>query len=250
MKYFASLALVLVGTALHAQTIMNIHQNTGAVVEVPQNSIDSITYSVLYTQGPGVTDGDGNSYPTLLYGNGQEWMAANLRTATYANGDPIPTVGNMTEWCALGTGAWVHYDLDAQYEDPYGKLYNWYTVEDARNVCPTGWHVPSDVEWTALVDFLGGLPVAGGKMKTVGPAYWQNPNVGATNESGFSAVGGSWAKGTVCNFGTLKTEAMWWSSTPFSATYAWYYSLTNTSGQLNRGASDGRNGFSLRCVRD
>ena len=250
MKHLASLALFLVGTALHAQTIMNIHQNTGTVLQIPLNSTDSITYTYVYTPGPGVTDIDGNTYPTLIYGNGQEWTAANLRTATYANGDPIPTVSNMTEWCAQSTGAWLHYNLDAQYDDPYGKLYNWYAVDDARNVCPTDWHVPTDVEWTALVDYLGGPLDAGGKMKTVGTTYWQDPNVLATNESGFSAVGGSWAQGILCTFGTLNTEAIWWSSTPWSTTGAWFYLLGHYYGEVGSGTQARQMGVSVRCVRD
>jgi uncharacterized protein (TIGR02145 family) len=250
MKLLASLALVMIGTASSAQLFMNIHLNTGEVVQVEVSTIDSITYTYVYTPGPGVTDIDGNTYPTLIYGNGQEWMAANLRTANYANGDPIPTVVIMDEWCELGTGAWVHYEQDAQYEDPYGKLYNWFAVDDARNVCPAGWHVPSDVEWTALVDYLGGPLDAGGKMKTVGTAYWQDPNVLATNESGFSGVGGGGAQGVLCTFGALGTEGTCWSSTPWSTTGAWFYSLNAGYGQVGSGTQYRGTGFSVRCVRD
>lgn len=252
MKLLASLALVLVGTALSAQTIMNIHQNTGAVLEVPQNAIDSITYTFfyVYTPGPGVTDIDGNAYPTLIYGNGQEWTGANLRAATYANGDPIPTVANLDEWCALDTGAWVHYDLDAQYEDPYGKLYNWYAVADARNVCPTGWHVPTNVEMTGLLDFLGGSLTAGGKMKTVGTDYWLEPNAEATNESGFGGMGGGFANSILCTFSPLNEKGTWWSSTPENSTRAYSISLLHTSGFVLTPPQNREMGHSVRCVRD
>ena len=100
---------------------------------------------VVSNPGAGVTYG-GVNYPTVVLGNGQEWMAENLRTTTYANGDPIPNVTDPNQWGALTTGAWAHYNNDSQYENPYGKLYNWYAVDDSRNVCPTGWHVPSDAE--------------------------------------------------------------------------------------------------------
>ncbi len=229
---------------------MNIHQNTGAVLQIPLNTIDSITYTLVYTPGPGVTDIDGNTYPSVIYPNGQEWMTENLRTATYSNGDPIPSVANMTEWCALTAGAWVHYNEDAQYEIPYGKLYNWYAVDDARNVCPTGWHVPSDAEWTALVDLFGGSQDAGGKLKTVGTANWSSPNVGATNESGFAGIGGSFAHGITCNFGTLNVDGIWWTSTPWSTTGAWFFLLAHYYAEVGSGTQARAMGSSVRCVRD
>jgi uncharacterized protein (TIGR02145 family) len=129
-------------------------------------------------------------------------------------------------------------------------LYNWFAVDDARNVCPAGWHVPSDVEWTALVDYLGGPLDAGGKMKAVGTAYWQDPNVLATNESGFSGVGGGGAQGVLCTFGALGTEGTCWSSTPWSTTGAWFYSLNAGYGQVGSGTQYRGTGFSVRCVRD
>jgi hypothetical protein len=249
--YFFALT-VMSAFGLQAQTIMNIHQSNGTVLQIPLNTIDSITYTIpnpgnlatltttaassitdisavsggnitndggsLITQrgicystspspttantsiisgsgtgsftsnltsltasttyyvrayatnsagtaygnelsftttaggggivtnpGAGVTF-NGYTYSSIVLGNGQEWMAENLRTTTYANGDPIPNVTDNTQWQNLTTGAWAHYNNDSQYENPYGKLYNWYAVDDSRNVCPTGWHVPSDAE--------------------------------------------------------------------------------------------------------
>jgi uncharacterized protein (TIGR02145 family) len=119
-------------------------------------------------------------------------MAENLRTTKYANGNSIPNVTDNNQWSNLTTGAWSHYNNDSQLENPYGKLYNFYAVEDARNVCPTGWHVPSLLEWNALIDYLGGDSIAGVRMKHDNVEYWPNdPTWGfatGTNESGLSIV--------------------------------------------------------------
>ena len=107
-----------------------------------------------------VTDIDGNTYRTIVIGE-QEWMAENLMVEHYANGDWIPNVTNDAQWGNLSTGAWCYYNNDPQFECPYGKLYNWYTVADPRNVCPTGWHVPTDAEYTILTNYLGGAGPVG-----------------------------------------------------------------------------------------
>jgi uncharacterized protein (TIGR02145 family) len=352
--YFFALT-VMSAFGLQAQTIMNIHQSNGTVLQIPLNTIDSITYTIpnpgnlatltttavsaiaettaisggnitnnggtLITQrgicfstspspttanttiisgsgtgsftsnltslianttyyvrayatnsagtaygnevsftttaggggivtnpGAGVTF-DGYTYSSIVLGNGQEWMAENLRTTAYANGDPIPNVTDNTIWQNLTTGAWAHYNNDNQYDNPYGKLYNWYTVADPRNVCPTGWHVPSDAEWTVLSDYLGGEAVAGGKMKSTGTAYWSGSNTAATNESGFSGLPGGFrddggAFGNVGGFGG------WWSSTEGGTDYAWDRVLDYSAGDVNRGYDYKANGFSVRCLRD
>src|SRR5690606_15641997 len=102
----------------------------------------------------------------------QEWMTQNLRTTKYKNGDALPNVTNNTDWGNLGSGAYCWYNNNNGYEQPYGKLYNWYAVNDARGLCPTGWHVPTDAEWDTLTTFLGGLSAAGGPMKEAGTAHW------------------------------------------------------------------------------
>jgi uncharacterized protein (TIGR02145 family) len=148
-----------------------------------------------------VTDIDGNGYKTVIIGD-QEWMAQNLRTTRYANGDEIPNVTNQQEWDNLTTGAWSYYDNDEIHNNLHGKLYNWYAVDDPRNICPDGWHVSTDEDWIQMEIFLG-MPEeeaysfqgfrgedenVGGKLKVEGTLIWDPPNAGATNESGFSAV--------------------------------------------------------------
>jgi uncharacterized protein (TIGR02145 family) len=203
---------------------------------------------IVSNPGAGVTF-DGYTYSSIVLGNGQEWMAENLRTTTYANGDPIPNVTDNTQWSSLTTGAWAHYNNDNQYENPYGKLYNWYTVNDSRNVCPIGWHAPTNAEYTLLTDYLGGDAVAGGKMKSTGTQYWTGPNQDATNESGFSGLpGGSRDGGGP--FGNFGNFGYWWSSTESSPDVGWTRGLTYYDGVVGSYGTDNKVGFSVRCLRD
>jgi uncharacterized protein (TIGR02145 family) len=208
----------------------------------------------LYTAGSGVTDIDGNNYSTIII-NGAEWMAENLRTTKYANGDSIPNVIDNSQWFSLTSGAWVHYNNDNQYEYPYGKLYNWYTVADSRNVCPTGWHVPSDTEWITLINYLdpnanGGdnFNTAGGKMKSAGTQYWLSPNTDATNESGFSGQPGG-ARNGGGTFEFMGYNGLWWSNLETQVGQAWYRLIENDKGSVTGDDDNKKNGFSVRCVK-
>jgi len=226
----------------------------------------------LYTPGPGVTDQNGNSYTTIILNNGQEWMAENLRTTTYANGDPIPNVTTENAWGQLSTGAWRHYLNDSSFENPYGKLYNWYAASDPRNVCPVGWHVPTDGEWQQLELALGmpelelalggllyaggGFPQrgvdqnVGGKMKSIGTQYWFEPNIGPTNESGFSGLPGGSHEYDSNNSVNIGHAGNWWSASESTSYHAWFRQLNRGSAGVYRFNYDKRNGFCLRCVRD
>ena len=208
-------------------------------------------YGIVRNPGAGVTFG-GYTYATVVLGNGQEWMAENLRTTTYANGDPIQQVTDGDEWSAISTGAWAHYVNNASYEDPYGKLYNWYAVADPRNVCPTNWHVPTDAEWTVLTDYLGGESVAGGKMKSTGTQYWASPNTGATNESGFSGLPGGSRHSLDGTFSYLGNGGSWWSASENEnvADYAWNRTLLYSTAGIYQDDNDKWTGFSVRCLRD
>jgi uncharacterized protein (TIGR02145 family) len=204
---------------------------------------------IVTNPGAGVTF-NGYTYASIVLGNGQEWMSENLRTTTYANGDPIPNVTDNTQWLNLTTGAWSHYNNDSQYENPYGKLYNWLTVADPRNVCPNGWHVPTDGEFTLLTDHLGGEAVAGGKMKSTGTQYWVSPNVDATNESGFSGLpcGGRFSDGTFFDIGIY---TQWWSSTVSNNFNAWLRNLAVYDGSVGRNdVAEATIGLSVRCLKD
>jgi len=195
-----------------------------------------------------VTDIDGNTYQTVKIGN-QWWIAENLKVTHYRNGDVIPNVTDNTAWSNLTTGAYCELDNYSANVETFGRLYNWYTVNDNRNIAPEGWHVPTDAEWTTLTTYLGGESVAGGKMKEAGTTYWSSPNTGADNESGFSALPGGYrsANGTYSSIGS---NGFWWSATESSRYLAWYRSLGYYDSGVDRYGSSKRYGFSVRCVGD
>jgi len=192
-----------------------------------------------------VTDIDGNVYQAIQIGN-QVWSKENLRTTKFSDGSIIPNVTSNAEWIVLNSGAWCNFENNPSYDSTYGKLYNYSAVADPRNVCPTGWHVPTDAEWTVLTDYLGGLSIAGGKMKAT--SFWQAPNTGATNESGFTGLPGGSRSSSVGGFGAWGTIGWWWSSS-----YAWYRALGYEYGYVNRingAAGYTRAGLSVRCLKD
>ena len=197
---------------------------------------------------PIVTDYDGNTYFVVKIGD-QCWMAQNLKVTHYRNGDPIPNVTDSAEWENLTTGAYCEYANDPANVATYGRLYNWYAVDDIRNIAPEGWHVPTDAEWQTLVDYLGGSSVAGGKLKEAGTTHWNPPNTGATNESGFTALPGGYRYGNGY-FHHMGYYAFFWSSTELDSNYAWLRILGYDGSQVGRNYGYKHSGFSFRCVRD
>ncbi|MFM1874649.1 MAG: hypothetical protein RL266_386 [Bacteroidota bacterium] len=198
--------------------------------------------------GSGVTDIDGNSYGSIIIGT-TEFTLSNLNVEHYRNGDPIPQVQDFEEWTDLSTGAWCYYENNSANGTTYGKLYNWYAVNDPRGLAPDGWHIPSDLELTTMIDFLGGKEVAGGKMKTTGTEHWLSPNEDATNASGFSGLPGGRLDDNI-GFGRLKEEGHWWSSTAHSVPFAWSQAIAYSSDASSRLYGQKRNGNSVRCVKD
>ena len=202
--------------------------------------------------GPNITDAEGNSYKTVTIGT-QTWMAENLKVSKYSDGTPIPNEPDNTKWSSLTTAAWCYYNNDVTNNTKYGKLYNWYAVSKTsngnKNVCPTGWHVPADAEWTVLTDYLGGFNVAGGKMKEVGVTSWNNPNRDATNTSLFSALpgGNRYSYGKYYGIGNYGT---WWSSSESNTSNAWYRSLNYDFGRADSSYYGKENGLSVRCLKD
>lgn len=216
---------------------------------------DQVTFSTLnqlYTNAGAVLDVDGNSYATVLI-NGKQWMKENLNVTKYRNGDVIPEVTDMAEWDALTTGAWCYYENDTANGTEYGRLYNWYAVTDPRGLAPTGWHIPTDAEWTGLTTFLGGTSAAGIKMRALGD-LWSTSAVLATNQAGFSAIPGGYGYLTHTYtpedqpFNSLGDVAFWWSATTTNANAA--YSLNvNLNNSVTRGAILKKSALSVRCVR-
>src|ERR1035437_5498763 len=181
----------------------------------------------------------------------QVWKVKNLDVSTYRNGDPIPQVTDPTAWVALTTGAWCWYNNDsATNASTYGKLYNGYSVNDPRGLAPTGWHVPSDAEWTTLSTCLGGDAVAGGAMKETGTTHWTSPNTGATNSSGFTGLPGGY-RANPGIFTTVGNYGFWWSSTAYVTTNLWYRYLSYNDGTIFKDWLFNKQfGFSVRCLRD
>lgn len=200
-----------------------------------------------------VTDGEGNVYQTVVIGD-QVWMSENLRSTKYCNGEPITLVTNGTSWATATGEAYTVYNYDPLLDSIYGKIYNWYAAADPRNVCPCGWHVPSDAEFTALTDFLGSESVAGGKMKSLGTlaggdGLWTIANFEATNESGFTGLpgGGRLSNGSYTG---MNTYAWFWISTENTATTSWRRDLENLSGGVLRNNVNKKAGCSIRCIQD
>lgn len=198
---------------------------------------ETVTFGGTYVQeGSGtVTDIDGNVYSTVTIGS-QVWMAENLIVTHYLNGDT--------------TEAYYIYNNDESNVATYGRLYNWYAVNDSRNIAPAGWHVPSDSEWQVLIDYLGGDGVAGGKMKEAGTTHWSSPNTGATDESGFTALPGGFRQSGTGHFHGIGTHGYFWSSTGNGGSTAWTRHLYHDNAGVYRVYNYKDYGMSVRCVRD
>jgi uncharacterized protein (TIGR02145 family) len=225
---------------------LNIEINTGTPATCGATNV----HNPAKTYGS-MTDQQGNIYKTIVIGS-QEWMAENLKTSIYRNGNPISTNLTDAEWQNTLTtqiSAWSFYNNDNQNECPYGKLYNWYAVTDSRNLCPTGWHVPSEAEWIILTDYYGGGPVSGGKMKSTGFQYWESPNSGANNISGFSSLPGG-LRNSVGSFTNIRTLGSWWSSSEYNLYSARYLGLSAYGDGAGTGNSEKRAGYSVRCLKD
>jgi uncharacterized protein (TIGR02145 family) len=228
------------GTTLHTCGTMHVHNQ-------------NLNYGTM-------TDQEGNVYKTVVIG-AQEWMAENLNTSIYRNGEPIATNLPQSEWFQDTIGSWLYYNNDLSYECPYGKLYNWYAVVNENNLCPSGWHVPTDAELNTLVTFFDpngmGYPNnAGGPLKSTGTfqtatVLWQLPNTGAANSSGFSAIPGG-QKNPNGGFAYIGQYFNIWTSTEWDinsvdAWMRWMYFDSNSAGHLRM---DKNYGYSVRCIRD
>lgn len=197
-----------------------------------------------------VTDADGNVYSTVSLGT-QIWMAENLKTLKYQNGDLIGTTTPATlditdmsspkyQWAYGGSESNVTV---------YGRLYTLHAVTDSRNVCPVGWHLPTDIEWTTLTTYLGGASVAGGKLKETATTHWLSPNTGATNEKNFTALPGGY-RSQNGEFTGIGISGYWWSSTENTTISSWNRTMSYGSSEVGRNGSYQGNGFAVRCVKD
>ena len=203
------------------------------------------------TEGAGVTDIDGNTYQSVIIGT-QEWMSENLRTSKYSDGADIPNVTGNNAWKNLSTGAWCNYDNSSSNDSTYGKLYNWYAVETGK-LCPTGWHVPTDDEWTILKNHLtsnGDSVNEGLVLKST--SGWIDSSVGSgngTDKYGWNGLPGGSRGYYDGDFDNVGSRGYWWSSSQYGTYGAWTRILGSGGDGVYRDASK-EYGFSVRCLRD
>ncbi len=212
----------------------------------------------LKTNDSTVQDIDGNIYHTIKIGT-QTWLVENLKTTRYNDGVTIPNITNTTTWYEYGTGtvngypavekaAWCYYDNNVGNNTLHGKLYNWHAVKTGK-LAPTGWHVPTKIEWETLINYLGGSSVAGGKMKIT--TLWNSPNIGASNSSGFSADPCGY-RDNHGDFGGIGDFSGWWSSTQSTnnTNWAWNYYLENISANIITDEGSKTPGLAIRCIKN
>ncbi|WP_353085074.1 FISUMP domain-containing protein [Flavobacterium sp.] len=222
-----------------------------------------VFHSYSQTPGNGVTDIDGNNYNSVIIGT-QEWMKENLNVSKYSDGTPIPQVTSSGQWANVTTGAWCYYNNDPANGIVYGKIYNWYAVAgiyDAasaanpslrKQLAPTGWHVPTNIELLELSNYLGGGSLAGGKLKESGLTHWTSPNLGANNESGFTGIPGAGRNLVGDYYYSIGERGEWWCSTentnnPLGASE---YYLHHNYGSLYIASAGKKNGLSVRCLNN
>ncbi len=211
----------------------------------------AIEFNTNLTYGT-VTDIDGKNYKTIPIGI-QVWMAENLRTTKFNDGSAIPPVTDDTEWSNLITPAYGWCDNnDTLYANIYGAYYNWFAVSTG-NLCPSGWHVPSDTEWQQLADYLGGSNMAGSKLKETGTNNWVLPNTDATNETGFTALPAGQRGSLDGTFSGQGIYGGWWSATELDSSplgAAWCRLISGDTTVVTRNEFFKQAGFNVRCVKD
>jgi uncharacterized protein (TIGR02145 family) len=230
-------------SSVGTKTIKLEMKDTGGLIDTETKQVTVSTGVIT------VKDIDGNIYHAVQIGD-QFWMVENLKVTRYRNGDAIPNITDDSEWDKLTNGAYCQYDNNEENGFTYGLLYNWFAVDDSRNIAPEGWHVPSDAEWKKLIDYFDGDAVAGGKMKEIGTTHWSGPNIGASNASGFSALPGGYRINRGLRFGYVGLSANFWSSTKGSKGFAWGLSIYNSHPQVERFNYMKQYGLSVCCIKD
>jgi uncharacterized protein (TIGR02145 family) len=237
------------GTGTFSSTLTDLTPETSYYVRAYATNSEGTNYGdeVSFTTGQ-LTDINGNVYNTVTIGT-QVWMKENLKATKYNDGADIPYVTDNNTWFQTNDPGYTWYNNDeATYGGIYGAMYNWYTVNTGK-LCPGGWHVPTDAEWTILTDFPGGEEIAGGKLKEAGTEHWGSPNTEATNESGFTALPGGYLNNGG-NFYSIGFRGDWWTSTMKDNVYVWRRTLQLNSGNISRYDNNKNFGLSVRCIKD
>jgi uncharacterized protein (TIGR02145 family) len=256
--------------------IKNLADPTDVQDAVTKGHLDAIIAN-LQAQITALQNANVVPLPNVTIGN-QIWQSTNLDVTTYRDGTPIPQVTDPSAWANLTTGAWCYYNNDSANGAIYGKIYNWYAVagihDEAaltnlslrKQLAPEGWHIPTDTEWTTLVQYLDPSAsgtsigsqsfIAGGKLKETGTVHWTNPNTGSTNETGFTALPGgvrsySGSPGNyTSNFNLLNEHGEWWSITENTTATAWTRAMVYNSPVIQRWSTNKKLGFSVRCIKN
>lgn len=197
-----------------------------------------------------VIDSEGNVYKTIIIGE-QVWMAENLKATRFRDTNRIPNVTDNFSWLNTTSPGYCWYGNDeTSYKKLYGALYNWFAVNTGK-LCPAGWHVPSEEEWLILTNYLGGEDLASGRLKEQGLLHWKSPNLGATNDYGFSALPGGFRTGlNTGSFRAMGYIGWWWSQTESDISWARNRTIAFDAAEIAKGKALKRNGYSVRCVKD
>ena len=195
------------------------------------------------------TSSEVSGNPSIIKIGDQTWCIQNLDVSTYRNGDVIPNVQDRNAWANLNTGAWCYYENKTANGTIYGKLYNWFAVNDPRGLAPKGFHIPNNAEWKTLIDYLGGDKVAGGKMKETGNLHWESPNSEVSNTSGFVGLPGG-----CCSYSgkflDICSYCYWWSSKEYDSELAGFRYIDIGNAIENNLFTTKKNGNSVRCLAD
>lgn len=206
------------------------------------------SYGILLHAQKLVKDIDGNFYHTITIGT-QDWMAENLKVTHYNDGTIIPLVLDEGEWSLLTKGAYCVPEKNSKsYQNTFGVLYNFYTVINNRNLCPDGWRMPTTSEWETLINYLGGVEIAGGQMKKIDSNLWKVLIKNANNNSGFSAIPAG-GRGRLGSIGDIGNYATWWSSTSADSIFAWHWGLYPDKNEIRFNPGHKTSGFSVRCIK-
>jgi len=250
LMYKLTLCLTFITTLISAQDSLYVYRNGVVMYKQEVSEIDSV---IFYGEKPeiintgSVEDIDGNVYKTVTIGD-QVWMAENLKTTRLNDGTAIANVTSMSTWKNTDQPGYCWFkDSEDAYKEPYGAIYNWYTVRTYK-LCPTGWHVPRGSEWDTLIGFLGGKDVAGGKLKEKGDEFWYDPNTEATDEFGFSARGGA-QRNKNGFYTTLRATGYWWDRSG-NAYYSYIHYIRSGYGSIQSELAGGNTGVSVRCIKD
>lgn len=246
------------GTGIFTSNLTGLTNNTTYYVRAYATNATGTSYGnemsfplIMNLPGPTLTDIDGNVYKTVKIGN-QVWMAENLKVTKYRNGNAIPNVTDGATWASLSSGAYCSWGNSTFNAVTYGYLYNFYSVVDSRQICPVGWHVPSQSEWTTLINYLGGEKVAGAKLKEGGSTHWVTSS--GDNSSGFTGLGGSWRGGDGAFYYYPGQNGCFWTTTLSNNIYdsPWTLFLTTAIDVVfnNDSYHTKKAGNSVRCIKD